>query len=73
MDLSTTQRGVHFYTAHFMDQTGKGGKNYAEYSGFALETENFPNAVNVPNFPSVILKPGERYKHQTMYKFSVVD
>lgn len=73
MDVSTTQHGFHFYTAHFMDQIGKGGKSYGQYSAFAMETEGFPNAVNEPNFPSIILKPGERYKHQTMYKFSTVD
>ena len=39
-------------------------------AGFCLEAQHFPDSVNRPNFPSVILEPGKTYKQTTIYKFS---
>ncbi len=68
----TDQIGIQFYSGNFLhSQPGKGGKMYAYRSAFCLETQKFPNSVNIPWFPSTILKPGEEYRHHTMYEFSV--
>ena len=72
MELSTDQPGVQFYGGNFLDGTavGKGGVAYEHRTGFCLETEKFPDGPNQPTFPSVVLKPGETYRHQMVSKFS---
>jgi len=71
MDALTTEPGVQLYTANFLDGTlkGKGGKRYGQYGAFCLEMQHFPDAVHHPNFPSVILRPGEVYTQKTVYRF----
>ncbi|XP_028577592.2 galactose mutarotase [Podarcis muralis] len=73
IEVYTTQPGIQFYTGNFLDGTlkGKGGCVYPKHSGFCLETQNWPNAVNQPNFPDSLLHPGEEYKTTTCFKFSV--
>lgn len=70
----TTEPGVQFYSGNFLDgsQVGKQGAAYPQHSGFCLETQHFPDSVNQPNFPSVILRPGETYRTTTVYAFDVV-
>ncbi len=72
MEISTTEPGVQFYTGNFLDGSiiGKGGKSYTKHYGFCLETQHFPDSPNKPDFPSVILKPGAKYTHTTVHKFS---
>jgi aldose 1-epimerase len=36
-----------------------------------LETQHFPDSINKPNFPSVVLRPGETFKSTTVYRFSI--
>lgn len=73
MDVFTSEPGVQFYTGNFLkDIVGKSGKTYNERSGFCLETQHFPDSPNQPDFPSTILKPGDKYISQTSYKFSIV-
>lgn len=73
MEVWTTEPGVQFYSGNFLDGTitGKRGVVYGKHSGFCLETQHFPNAVNQPTFPSVILRPPSVYSTQTIYKFSI--
>jgi len=73
MEVWTTEPGVQFYSANFLDGTltGKGGVAYGKHAGFCLETQHFPDSVNHPDFPSVILRPGGVYGTATTYKFSV--
>ncbi|GAA6067342.1 aldose 1-epimerase [Tachysurus ichikawai] len=73
MEVSTTQPGVQFYTSNFLDGTvgGKGGTSYPKHSAFCLETQNWPDAVNQPQFPESLLRPGEEYIHTTRFTFSV--
>ena len=75
MEVWTTEPGVQFYSGNFLDGslTGKRGIVYGKHSGFCLETQHFPDAVNQPTFPSVILRPPSVYSTQTTYKFSTVD
>lgn len=69
MEVHTTEPGVQLYTANFLDVTGKDGKAYKKHYGFCLETQHFPDSPNKPNFPSVVLKPGEKYASVTVYRF----
>ncbi|XP_064173071.1 aldose 1-epimerase [Anguilla rostrata] len=72
LEVSTTQPGVQFYTANFLDGSlrGKGGATYPKHSAFCLETQNWPNAVNQPEFPNTLLRPGETYSHTTRFSFT---
>ena len=72
-ELYSNQPGVQFYTAnHFKDQPtkGKDGALYQTYPGFALETQHYPDSPNHPEFPSVVLKPGETYSNRMKFVFS---
>lgn len=72
MDVLTTEPGMQFYSGNFLDGsiTGKSGQPYLYRGAFALETQHFPDSVNQPEFPSVILRPGETYRTTTIYRFS---
>ena len=66
--------GLQFYTANHLDGSirGKGGQVYQRRNGFCLEPQNFPDSPNHPNFPSIVLKPGETYRHSVVYKLSTM-
>ncbi len=71
MEVYTTEPGIQFYTGNFLDGSNKGkGAVYNKHAAFCLETQHFPDSPNKPEFPSVVLKPGETYTHTTVYKFS---
>ena len=71
LDLWTNALGMQFYTANYVSGiTGKGGAVYEKHAGVCLETQGFPNAINQPNFPSVVVQPGEKYKHTMLFEFS---
>jgi len=71
MEVWTTAPGMQFYTSNFLNTVGKGGAIYKPHSAFCFESQAFPNAVNQPNFPSVIVNPGQIYMHTMLIKFSV--
>ncbi|MSU20128.1 MAG: galactose mutarotase [Pedosphaera sp.] len=68
----TTEPGIQLYTANYLDGSlsGKGGKVYHANSAFCLECQHFPDSVNQPGFPSVILNPGGTYTQTTVHEFS---
>lgn len=69
LSVYTTEPVAHFYTAKYLNvKHGKGGKDYHPFEAFCVETQHQPNAVNIPAFPSTILRPGESYKQTTIYK-----
>lgn len=72
MEVLTDQPGLQFYSGNFLDGsiTGKSGIIYTHRTGLCLEAQHFPDSPNKPNFPSVVLKPGEVYRQTTIYKFS---
>jgi aldose 1-epimerase len=72
MEIDTTEPGVQFYTGNFLDGSlvGKDGKAYKKHYAFCLETQHFPDSPNKPNFPSVVLQPGQKFTSTTVYKFS---
>jgi aldose 1-epimerase len=73
LEVLSTEPGLQFYTGNFLDGklTGKGGWAYQFRNGFCMEPQHFPDSPNQPNFPSVVLKPGQVYKHTLIFKFSV--
>ena len=73
MKVLTDQPGLQFYSGNFLDGSnkGKGSTAYQKHFGFCLESEHFPDSPNQPAFPTVVLKPGEKYKTQTIYQFEV--
>jgi len=73
LEVFTTQPGVQFYSGNFLDATitGKGRKIYRKHWGLCLETQHFPDSPNHAAFPSTILRPGEKYREETVCKFKV--
>lgn len=66
----TDQPGVQLYTANALGpRLGKKGSFYGFRSGFCLETQNYPDAIHHPQWPSCILKAGETYRSVTTYTF----
>lgn len=65
--------GLQVYSGNFLDGSavGKDGIPYARHSGVALESQGFPNSVNTPSFPSVVVRPGETYRHEVLYQFGL--
>ncbi len=64
MEVLTTEPGLQFYTGNHLVR-------HLRRSGIALETQHYPDSPNHPDFPSTILRPGERYFSQTVFRFSV--
>lgn len=72
LEVFTTEPGVQFYTGNFLD--GKfniNGDPINKHAALCLETQHFPDSPNKPEFPSTLLKPGEKYHTVTKYKLSV--
>lgn len=73
LDVYTTEPGIQFYAGNFLDGkvTGKKGIAYQQRVAVCLETQKYPDTPNKPDWPSAILKPGEKYSSQCIYRFSV--
>jgi aldose 1-epimerase len=71
--ILTDQPGAQFYTGNLFDGSliGKGGVHYTQYVGLSLEAQHFPDSPHHDNFPSTELKPGDTYKANIEYIFSV--
>jgi aldose 1-epimerase len=70
--IYSTEPVVHFYTGKWIPVViGKNGNIYGPLSGLCLETQIHPNAINIPEFPNTVLKPGETYHQKTTYKIIV--
>lgn len=72
MEVLTDLPGLQFYTANTLVEEGKEGYVYRGFNAVCFETQGFPNACNVPSFPSTILKPGEEYSHVTVFRFTTI-
>jgi aldose 1-epimerase len=72
LELHTTEPGVQLYSGNYLDgsNVGKGRRVYGKHHGFCLETQHFPDSVNRPEFPSVILRPGDRFQSTTRLRFA---
>jgi len=74
MEVITDQPGMQFYSGNgsaWKKTTETGTKAVNTRSGFALETQHYPDSPNHPAFPSTNLNPGEKFKSRTIYRFSV--
>jgi len=71
LEILTTEPGMQFYSGNFLDGSliGKNGVAYEQYTGLCLEPQHFPDTPNHPNFPSTVLRPGEEYRHTSVYRF----
>ncbi|MEL6589432.1 MAG: aldose epimerase family protein [Bacteroidota bacterium] len=70
MEVETTEPGVQFYSANFLDQIGRGGLHYQPRHAFCLETQHYPDSPNQVGFPTTVIRPGEVYESTTLYRFS---
>ena len=69
LTVLTNEPGIQFYSGNFLhDQLGKQGKKYPLRSAVCLETQHFPDSVNQPEFPSILLQPGQQYGHVCIYR-----
>lgn len=65
----TNQPGLHLYTGNFLTgERGKDGAPYDKYAGICLEAQNWPDAIHHSCFPSMIIRPGEVYQREVIYK-----
>lgn len=72
LNLWTNAPGMQFYTGNYVSGVnGKEGAVYEKHAGLCLETQGFPDAINHPNFPSVVVQLGEKYQHSMLWEFSV--
>ena len=71
VEVFTTTPGIQLYTGYWIaEMVVDGEKKFGSYSGLALETQHFPDSIHHENFPSVVLRPGEKYNQRTIYRFS---
>jgi len=63
MKVSTTMPGVQFYSGNFLHGA------FGKHDAFCLETQFYPDCPNKPEFADCILRPGQVYKHTTVYRF----
>ncbi|PRW56102.1 Aldose 1-epimerase [Chlorella sorokiniana] len=70
VEFYTTAPAMIVYTGNGLDQPGKDGAQYKAHDGVAIEVGQFPNAVNTPTFPSVVLRPGQEYVNRAAWRFT---
>ncbi len=75
LEVFTTKPGIQFYTGNFLNENeiGKGGVKYKKRQGLCLETQYFPDSLHHSGFSNIVLKPGQEYKHTTIYKIGIVN
>ena len=73
LTVYTTEPGIQVYTGNFLDGTvtGKKGIVYNQRTGICLETQKYPDTPNKPEWPSAVLRPGEKYTSHCTFKFGV--
>lgn len=71
MSIVTDQPGVHIYTANGLNGqiAGKGGILYPRRNSVCFETMHFADSPNKPQFPSTLLRPGEKFCSRTVFRF----
>jgi len=73
MEMRTTEPAVQLYTGNFLKKLkGRNGSIYCQHAGVCLEAQHYPDSPNQPQFPSVVLNPGETYRQTTSYRFSAI-
>lgn len=74
LQVYTNEPGVQVYTGNFLDGTQKGKKGivYKKRTAICLESQHYPDSPNKPAWPSVVLRPGQKYTSHCIYKFGVM-
>jgi aldose 1-epimerase len=74
MEVFTDEPGIQVYSGNFLNGTvtGKHGITYQQRAAVCLETQHYPDSPNRPEWPTVVLRPGEEYSSHCTYKFSTV-
>lgn len=75
LDVYTSEPGIQVYCGNFLDGTltGKKGAVYKHRASVCLETQKYPDTPNKPEWPSAVLRLGEKYASECIYKFSTAD
>ncbi|MBP5288361.1 MAG: galactose mutarotase [Clostridia bacterium] len=75
LEAFTTEPAIHFYSGNYMHldavPNGKRGVHFPKNGAVCLEAQHYPDAINHPQFPSTVLRPGETYRQKTVYRFKV--
>ena len=73
MDVYTSEPGIQLYTDNFLSNNNRGklGITYPHRGAFCIETQHYPDSPNQPDFPSVVLRPGDKYTSRCIYQFNV--
>ena len=74
LEVWTTEPGIQFYSGNGIStsEKAKDNKNYRKRGGLCLETQHFPDSPNHKNFPTTILRPGEKYRTITEFHFDLI-
>jgi aldose 1-epimerase len=75
LEVLTTEPGIQLYTANFLPADGiecTGGVRFGKHGGFCLETQHYPDSINHPEFPSVVLRPGQTFRSTTVFRFGTL-
>mgnify|MGYP000077962032 CR=1 FL=1 len=72
LEIHTDQPAIQFYSGNFLDGSisGKYGVRYHRHRGLCLETQHYPDSPNHTNFPSIVLRPGQTYRHTMVHRFA---
>ena len=72
LKVYTDQPAAQVYTGNWLEgcPVGRCGRSYNDYDGVAIECQGYPDAPNKPNFPSQLLRKGERYERHIIFEFS---
>ncbi len=73
LEVYTNEPGVQVYSGNFLNGTvtGKKGIVYKQRAAICLETQHYPDSPNKPQWPSVVLEPGQTYNSECIFKFGV--
>ena len=74
LEVYTNEPGLQVYTANGLkgDLIGKNEMAYGKRCSVCLETQHFADSPNIPQFPSTVLRPGEKYFSHCVYRFGVL-
>ena len=65
MTVATIDPSIQIYDGRAAIRPGHG-----PYEGLAIEAQNWPDAPNHPDFPSIELHPGQTYRQTTEWRFT---
>lgn len=73
LEVFTNEPGIQVYAGNFLDGTlrGKKGITYGRRASVCLETQKYPDTPNKPEWPTAVLRPGEKYDSHCIFRFSV--